>query len=258
MVIPATIVGYFWNVKFGAKIQHEQPVFKIKNDYIANLPNPFFSVIPIFIPILLIATKSIISAFASDSNISKAGLINFLGDPIIALIVGLFLCAPLLKKLKKPEINHILDDSIEKAGPILAIIAAGGAFGEIIKGLDLGKVYGGSLGDFGLGLMAPFILAAIFKTAQGSSTVAAISTASIILPLMSSLGLDSESGHLLTLASIGAGSMFFSHANDAYFWVITRFSQIDPKETYKLYSTASAIMSITTLACVFIYKFLTE
>ena len=158
--------------------------------------------------------------------------------------------------MKSAAINNLLEDAIEKAGPILAIIAAGGAFGEIIKGLNLGKVYGGSIGEMGLSIFAPFILAAIFKTAQGSSTVAAISTASIILPLLAVLKLDSEMGKLLTLASIGAGSMFFSHANDAYFWVITRFSKITTKETYSVFSTASAVMSLTTLVFIFLVKLL--
>lgn len=254
LAIPAVIAGYFWSVHFGKKFADFQPILPDNNLNNSNLPKPIFAILPIIVPIFLIAVKSILSSFSFDSLNAYMPILNFIGEPIIALLIGLFACFPLIKTMKSATINNLLEDAIEKAGPILAIIAAGGAFGEIIKGLDLGKVYGGSIGEMGLSIFAPFILAAIFKTAQGSSTVAAISTASIILPLLGVLKLDNELGKLLTLASIGAGSMFFSHANDAYFWVITRFAKITTKETYSVFSTASAVMSLTTLLFIFLVK----
>ncbi|MES2797933.1 MAG: GntP family permease [Bacteroidota bacterium] len=254
LAIPATLAGYFWVISFGKKIAFIEPEMVLKTSSNNHLPRAIYSVLPILIPIMLIALKSILGVFSTDSTNHFIVIVNFIGEPVIALLIGIIICYPLAKSLKTSQINEIFEDSIEKAGPILAIIAAGGAFGAVIQGLDLGKVYGNSIGELGLSIFAPFILAAIFKTAQGSSTVAAISTASIILPLMASLGLKSELDKLLTLASIGAGSMLFSHANDAYFWVITRFSKITTKATYSLYSTATVIMSLTTLLFIFLVK----
>jgi GntP family gluconate:H+ symporter len=96
-----------------------------------------------------------------------------------------------------------------------------------------------------MGIFFPFLLTFILKTAQGSSTVAIITAASIVLPLLPALGLDSENGKLLCVLAMGAGSMMISHANDAYFWVIAKFSGIGINTMLKAYSTASILMGLT-------------
>jgi GntP family gluconate:H+ symporter len=90
------------------------------------------------------------------------------------------------------------------------------------------------------------------KTAQGSSTVAIITAASFVAPMLSLLGLDSEWGKLLAMLSMGAGSMMVSHANDSYFWVVSNFSDIDPTTTLKVYSSSTIVMGIVVFACVWI------
>ena len=119
----------------------------------------------------------------------------------------------------------------------------------------MGNVFGDSLAASGLGLAIPFVLSAIFKTAQGSSTVAVISTASIVAPLLASIGLDTEGGHLLALSAAGAGSMFFSHTNDSYFWVISKFSNLDTTTTLRAHSTASALMAVVAFLSVWVASF---
>jgi GntP family gluconate:H+ symporter len=183
-------------------------------------------------------------------------MVKFLGEPIPALIVGLLLTLPLFRPLQKDQLNALFDDAITKAGPILIVTAAGGAFGEIIKGLELGSVYGSTISSGGWGLLIPFGLAAIFKTAQGSSTVAVVSTASLIAPLLGSLGFASETGTLLALLATGAGSMVASHANDSYFWVISRFGNLSVSQTLRLFSPASVLMGLVALGMVYLLKFL--
>ncbi|MBE3087376.1 MAG: GntP family permease, partial [Bacteroidetes bacterium] len=85
-----------------------------------------------------------------------------------------------------------------------------------------------------------------------SSTVAIITTASFVAPMLSMLGLDSEWGRLLVMLSMGAGSMIVSHANDSYFWVISNFSDIEPDTTLKVYSSSTILMGIVVFACVWI------
>ncbi|MDZ7898161.1 MAG: GntP family permease [Arcicella sp.] len=230
--IPTTVIVYFWAKFAGRKYQHlylknaENQTF-ISNSEIENLPNPFKSFLPIIIPIFLISFKSIVLLDASIFSEKIISVIKFLGEPVMALFVGIVLSISLFEKINKIEINQLLENAIEKAGPILAIIAIGGAFGEIIKMLDLGKVFGNILVENKLGLLIPFLLTVLFKTAQGSSTVAVISSASIVWPLLPALGLDSEWGRQTTLMSMGAGSMMVSHANDAYFWVVSRFGNLN-------------------------------
>ena len=125
-------------------------------------------------------------------------------------------------------------------------------FGMVIKETGLGMYAGELIVKTGLGLAVPFLIASIMKTAQGSTTVAIITAASFVAPMLPMLGLDNESGKLLAMLSMGAGSMMISHANDSYFWVITRFSGISVDTTLKVYSSATTVMGITVFCCVFI------
>jgi gluconate:H+ symporter, GntP family len=251
--IPTTLAAYFW-VKFRSQ---DIPDFNFKNDKIALntegvLPSPILSFLPIIIPIALIATKSIALLNPSFLHPSVLTLIKFIGEPVSALGVGIILSLFLFKTVEKETINNILGTAIEKSGPILAIIAMGGAFGEIIKEMNIGKVFGESLTSSGLGLLIPFVLTALFKTAQGSSTVAIMSAASIIEPLLVPLGLDSEWWRLLSLAAMGAGSMSVSHANDAYFWVTSNFGEMDTRTTLRVYSSASALMGVVAFLTIWV------
>ena len=134
----------------------------------------------------------------------------------------------LIKNKTIASMNSLFTEAIEKAGPILIVTAAGGMFGMVIKATGTGEAMGKLLAGTSIGLVVPFLIAVVMKTAQGSSTVAIITTASFVAPMLSMLGLDSEWGGLLAMLSMGAGSMIVSHANDSYFWVVSNFSDIDP------------------------------
>lgn len=264
IAVPPAIVGYFYskklNNRLGLSFTSDFLVEKRESDI---LPSPFLSVLPIIVPILLIAIKSIFSINPTFIAPSVYGVIAFIGEPMIALFMGILMTLPLLNNISRPQLNDLLDSAIDKSGSILAVTAAGGAFGEVIQALELGKVFGEQFAASGLGLFIPFALAAIFKTAQGSSTVAVISTASIVAPLLPSLGmgtegynLDTSGGQLFALLAAGAGSMVFSHTNDSYFWVISKFSKLDTAITLKLQSTMSALMGITAFLTVLVLSYL--
>jgi gluconate:H+ symporter, GntP family len=257
VAIPPTLVAFFWakyiNQKRGIVFTQN---FDSQLIEIKTLPSPTASFLPIIVPIFLISLKSIALLNPQIIHPSVFLVIKFIGDPMIALLIGIFLTFPLFKNTAKSGLNTLFDAALDKSGAILAVTAAGGAFGEVIKALDLGKVFGDTLAASGLGLFIPFALAAIFKTAQGSSTVAVISTASIVAPLLASIGLDTEGGHLLALMAAGAGSMLFSHTNDSYFWVISKFSKLDTATTLRAHSTASVLMAITAFLSVWVASFL--
>jgi len=90
------------------------------------------------------------------------------------------------------------------------------------------------------------------KTAQGSSTVAIMTTASIISPMLASLNLNGSYGIVLATLAMGAGSMFISHTNDSYFWVITKFSDLEVKSTLRVWTTTTAVMGIFAFAAVWV------
>ncbi|MGI6572339.1 MAG: GntP family permease [Fermentimonas sp.] len=251
--IPAALSAFFW-VKWQtrktpfvetASLQHE-------NQNEEQLPSVQLSLLPIVTPLILIAIGSLLTVLkVPDTHVALKGL-AFIGQPIIALMIGVLLSLFLLKERAMKTVNAVLESAIEKAGPILIVTGAGGMFGLVIKETGVGAYAGEFLLQTGLGLAVPFLIALILKTAQGSSTVAIITAASFVVPMLPALGLDSETGKLLAMISMGAGSMMVSHANDSYFWVVSRFSGISSNTTLKVYSSATIVMGIVTFLSVWV------
>lgn len=259
LAIPPAITGFIWAKYINRKlnITYDFNLKNLDNQIVdsGNIPSPILSFLPIVIPIFLISLKSFVSLKPELPPPSVFKAISFIGEPMIALFIGILTTFPLVKNMPRAPLNGLLDAAIDKSGSILAVTAAGGAFGEIIKGLDLGKTYGDIFAASGMGLFIPFALSAVFKMAQGSSTVAVISTAGIVAPLLPSLGLSTEGGQLLALMASGAGSMVFSHTNDSYFWVISKFSNLDTATTLRAHSTATALMGMVAFFSIFIVSF---
>lgn len=254
IAIPAMIVGHIWAVYAGKKIKHAtEDEDEIPEDRTAH-PSVIKAFLPVIVPIILIAVAS----FSSGISLNNQWLKNLfvLGDPVIALSIGILLALNAKRNWKQKTVSILLQESAEKAGGILVIIGAGGAFGAVLAATKIGDHFSTAFTLNALGLLFPFLLTFILKTAQGSSTVAIITAASIVVPLLPALGLDTEPGKLLAVLSMGAGSMMISHANDAYFWVITKFSGIEMKAMLKVYSTATVLMGLVTLLMVYILSFL--
>ncbi|GAD51751.1 D-glycerate transporter [Halarchaeum acidiphilum MH1-52-1] len=117
----------------------------------------------------------------------------------------------------------------------------------IVGAFPLKAFVGNALGGLGLGLVAVFILAAALKTTLGSSTVSIHTTAGIVAPLLSNLGLAGTWGSVFAVLAIGAGSMTVSHANDSYFWIITEFSDMEASTAYQAWTLATLALGITSI-----------
>lgn len=255
VAIPSALAAYFWarfmsRGKLKTGIDHIQKFSSTA--VIEKLPRAFPSFLPITIPLLLITLRSVVDLIFPAKDFWLTDLLSFAGEPVIALLTGMILAFFLLPDISKDKINKILASSIEKAGPIIIITAAGGIFGAVIKETGTGEKVGALLSGTGMGLLIPFLLAFILKTAQGSSTVAIITAASIVSPMIDTLGYSGTNGPLLMMLAMGAGSMMVSHANDSYFWVITNFSGIDPSDTLRVYSTSTIVMGLTAFLSVLI------
>ena len=254
VAIPGMLVGYWWATYAGKNFQ-ASVAGEESTETIINRPSVAQSFLPVILPILLIA----INSFVAMGNKNPAGwekIISVLGDPVIALSIGVLLAFSNGKNWKKATLSKLLTEAAEKAGGILVIIGAGGAFGAVLAATNLGKHFGEAVPLGSMGILFPFLLTFILKTAQGSSTVAIITAAAIVLPLLPALGLDSENGKLVCVLSMGAGSMMISHANDAYFWVIAKFSGLEMKPMLQVYSVASVLMGLVSLGMVYIISFL--
>ena len=142
--------------------------------------------------------------------------------------------------LKKNDSFFLIKNSIisgfKNALPIILITGVGGSLGAIIQYLSIENYLETLTSINVLSIIIPFVIAAVLKTAQGTSTVAIITTSSIIFPLLPALGLDSEMGKVWAIMSLGVGSMTISHANDSYFWIVSQMSEMDVKTAYKTHT----------------------
>ena len=250
IAIPAMLIGHWWAVYAGEKTKTNIEAADPTSEEVFTGPKPILAFLPVVIPILLMALRSIL-VFEKNKTGFLTDVFNIVGDPAIALAIGVLL-AILTGKNTKHSLSSQLSSAVEKAGGILVIIGAGGAFGAVLAATNIGKHFEENLDLKMLGIWFPFLLTCLIKTAQGSSTVAIITASSIVLPLLPVLGLESENAKLLTVLAMGAGSMMISHSNDAYFWVISKFSDIDVRTMLRVHSIASVLMGLITMIVVYI------
>lgn len=218
-----------------------------------KLPNAFLSFATIIVPIILMGLAS---AFSMGGL--SVPFVTFLGTPIIAIAVGVILGVILLAVQKKmKDFYNITNETLQVSGPILFITAAGGVLGNVIANtsmVDFIKDNSTTLST--LGMLFPFLLAAILKTAQGSSTVAITTTAGILAPMLTAIGLGTSPLAALTVIAIGAGAMTVSHANDSYFWVVTNFGEMDVEDGYKTQTLGTLIIGLASIISVYILYFI--
>lgn len=217
-----------------------------------EIPGTFYSLLPIVSPLLLMGTASVVSMMKAEG--AGADLLRFLGTPIIALAVGaVFAFIQLYKAGKASKCHELTNDTLKVVGPILFITAAGGVLGKIIASTDIvSYIMQNAEMLKSIGIFFPFLLAAILKTAQGSSTVALTTTAGIVAPLLPALGFDTPERIALVCMAIGAGAMTVSHANDSYFWVVTNFGSLSPGRGYKVQSIGTLILGFSAIVEIYI------
>lgn len=201
----------------------------------------------IFIPLLIISINSIVELIGFNLSPQQIENIKKLSNANFALFAGMTLSffLPKIKSIKRV----ILMESLKDFYPIILLTSAGSAFGNIIKNSELIEylpLFFGSLDDSILNIcFISFILGAIIKTCQGSSTSAMIISSSLIFPFISQLNLDAFGITMITL-SIGAGSMMISHVNDSYFWIISKKSEMNLKNSLLYFSSMTVFQSIGT------------
>ncbi len=244
----ALTLGWLFSIKIASKVPIE-PNPEISEEEIAlkmkESPSPWKALTPIFLPIIMIVLKSV-----SDFPTNPFGegtvktIFGFVGEPVIALLIGVLLAFLLPKKREEGIFSETgwVGKALLSSATIILITGAGGAFGKVLQNSGLADTIGNTLSVINLGIWLPFIIAATIKSAQGSSTVAIITTASIIAPLLPSLGFESEIAKSLMVLSVGAGAMVVSHANDSFFWVVTQMSHMNVKTGYKLQSAGTLIL----------------
>ena len=214
-----------------------------------KLPSTALSFAPIIVPIILMSLASILQGAEMQQQLKDVVL--FLSNPTIALAIGLLFATFLLKRGSGFE--EMVENSLKRSGPILFITAAGSVLGNIVAGSPLVDFITDNAQVLnGLGLLFPFLVAAMLKSSMGSSSVAIITAAGIVAPFAEAMELASPIGLTLICMAVGAGSMTVSHSNDSYFWVVTKFGKMDIKSGYKTQTLATLILGLGALAELYI------
>jgi gluconate:H+ symporter, GntP family len=251
------LAGWLFSIKIASKINIDPlPDPKATGIKTAGRPSLIKAVLPIFVPIFLIIFRSVNALpSAPFGSADFSSFIGFFGQPVVALMIGVLLSFLLPAKLTREMISTSgwMGEAIVGAATIIIITGCGGAFGQVLQNSGIGDVIKNNLSEAeNLSILLPVIIAASLKTAQGSGTVAIITGASLMAPLLGTLGMDSDTGRALVVVALGAGGMIASHANDSYFWVVTQMSDMSVKQGYKLQTLGTLTVGICASLAVLI------
>ncbi len=243
--------AYFWCREFvSADVDITSHLSDKKHIMGKDLPSLQSSILPLAAPLFLITIRSLTTLQSRPfGNGIFAAFFEFSGDPSVAILVGLTLALILLdrKDLGKTFTDWAAE-SIDRSANLLIIAGAGGAFGAILKMTQLTKMISENFVFTGIGLLLPFLIAAAIKTVNGSSFISIITAASVSAALIPSMGIDPA----FAAAAVSAGSMVVSHANDPYFWIVSRYSGVSTRDSYKHFTTSTLIAGTASFISIWI------
>ena len=220
----------------------------------------FLGSLPLLVPLLLIVMNTVLTSVDKAQQGALTGEYEpsawvvpfaFLGDPVIALIIGIVIAVYFLipRWVPTSKVQQWLGDSASAVGLILLITGAGGAFGQVLRVSGVGDALAEAISATPLpAFLVPFVIATFVRLAQGSGTVAMITAASVTAPLVTTLGIDP----VVAVIASTTGSMFFSYFNDSYFWVVTRFTGLDGMDAIKGWSGITTAVWAGSIPLLFI------
>jgi GntP family gluconate:H+ symporter len=208
------------------------------------------------LPVIILMGATIINLIRDLMKVKDAGIfkvVDFLGNADIAMLIALLFAMYTMGIQRKIPLKHIANSCSSAAaaiGMMLLIIGGGGAFKQVLIDGGVGKYIASLFNGVDISpVLLAWIIAAILRVALGSATVAAISTAGLVLPMLAATpGVNLA---LVTLAT-GAGSTFCSHVNDASFWIIKEYFDFDMKETFLTWSLMSTVLSVVGLISIMV------
>jgi GntP family gluconate:H+ symporter len=221
----------------------------------SELPGLWLSLLPVALPVLLISLDSFVTEFSSRQSLGILyGLIGILGFKHVAMFLGAVIAIFLLaryRNLDKATLWKALESPLGMAGVIILITSAGGAFGGMIRQSGIGEAIAAHTQGSGFSLvLLAWIIAAIMKLAQGSSTTAMITTSGIMAGILAAISTGGGSlGHdpFYIFAAIAFGSMFGSWMNDSGFWIVCKMTGFSEAETLKTWTLSVSVISLTGL-----------
>jgi GntP family gluconate:H+ symporter len=206
----------------------------------------------VLLPVVLMMGKALADIFAAEGHAVRT-VLDFLGTPMIALLLAVLVAMVTFGRGSGMDLRQV-SGSLEKSLPpiagILLIVAAGGGFKQTLIDTGIGTVIADAVQDSSVSvLLLAWVVAVLIRLATGSATVATVTASGVLAPLAAQLSTGETS--LLVLA-IGAGSLFFSHVNDAGFWLVKEYFGVSVVQNLKTWSAMETLISVTGLVLVLI------
>ena len=210
-------------------------------------PSVFISFFSILLPVILMIIGTLAEQFMDESTLR--GALQFIGAPLISLLISVFFATYVLGYMRgrsRKTIKKFIEECLLPVGSIALIVGAGSGFKQILIESGVGTMIGEMAQDMSWSpLVLAFFIAGLIRIATGSATVALTTAAGIIAPIIESMsGVNLE---LLVIVT-GAGSLMFSHVNDAGFWMVKEYLGLTIEETFKTWTMLETILSFTAFA----------
>jgi Gnt-I system low-affinity gluconate transporter len=208
-------------------------------------------------PLILIVMGAIINLSSYKATAMGQGLI-FLGHPFVALLIACLVAYYLLRPEgaeDQEKLRQGLEKAFEPTAAIILVTGAGGAFKQVLIDTDAGAAIANiALSSGVVPIMAAFLIAAVVRVMQGSATVAMLTAAGLMAPLVSAAGANSLELALLTV-SVAAGATVLSHVNDSGFWLVSRYFNLSVPETLRTWTVSSTLVGVTGFLMVLLISF---
>nr|WP_293301010.1 gluconate:H+ symporter [Allomuricauda sp.] len=248
----ALIAGLVFGKYISKRIFVEAPK-QIEDQQSVELPPIGQTLWIIGLPIVLILTNTLFSAGTFRVNPSILNFIALVGHPFSALIIANLLAwyvFGIRKGFSKDQLLKISTKSLTPAGTIILLTGAGGVFKQVLTDTGAGELLATSLGNAGIPILIfAYISAAIVRVIQGSSTVAMITAAGLVSPLLVNTELNSVELACIVIA-IASGASIFSHVNDSGFWLVGQYLGITEKQTFRSWTVMTTILSVVGMLSV--------
>ncbi|MEU0394706.1 gluconate:H+ symporter [Streptomyces sp. NPDC006208] len=200
-------------------------------------------------PLVLILAATF-SSIALDPSTLRS-VVEFFGNPFVALTIALFMAYYLLgvrRGWSRKSLESVSTQSLKPVGNILLVVGAGGVFGAVLKASGVAQALSDTFNDVGLPVIVlAYLISLVLRVAQGSATVAIVTTAGIVLPLVEDAG-HSQAFLALLIMAISAGSIFASHVNDGGFWIVSKYFGISERDTLKSWTVLESVLSVAGFA----------
>jgi GntP family gluconate:H+ symporter len=264
--IPAVLAAWAWSAWIGRRIfvPVPQDMVEAAEEAKAALaleqraagvtppekPVPLATVFAIIGTPLVLILLATFSSIAFDPSTGRS-VIEFVGHPFVALTIALLLAYYLLgirRGWSRKSLETVSTASLKPVGNILLVVGAGGIFGAVLKGSGVAQALSDTFHDVGLPVIVlAYLISLVLRVAQGSATVAIVTTAGIVAPLLSE-GHHSQAFVALVIMAISAGSIFASHVNDGGFWMVAKYFGISERDTLRTWTVLESVLSVAGFA----------